>query len=610
MMSRIRLIFILTFCTASLLAGCANNRAPSYANNKPLLSAREYLQMSKTAQGPEKQRLLLNASRRLAEDHQPTQAQQILNRLSPTELGSSLLIEKQLIQASVQLQNHRASQAIDTLRNIEQLPALSPYETRELKTTLAMAYRQQGNIIASIEQRDALTTLLPDAKARAQNNTLIWQELQTLNTQALIGLSSLSLPDSLKGWITLALYTKEYADQPSTLISHLANWREQYPNHPGNQLLPAKLRSTQALNITSPKHIALLLPLEGPLAESAKAIRNGFTAAYYQSKQKNANAPIITVLDTSQGNISQIYALALQKGADMVVGPLTKQKIAQLVEHTRLSVPTLALNTLPDAQSSKNINNLYQFGLSPLDEAKQVADKAWNDHHSRALIITSANEWGQRVGDTFKQTWQQLGGKIIGQMNYTSQKNLASDISKLLNVYHAYQQEKTLKNILREKIRFIPRRREDIDAIFLVANPLIARQIRPLLNYYFAGNVPIYAISQIYSGTPNAHGDRDLNGIIFCDMPWVLNPHQLARRSLAAIQQQAKSTWPRNYQTYPKLYALGIDAYNIAMQLNTLQLLPQIGTKAATGTLYLTSQNQIYRQLSWSQIRNGLPSSL
>lgn len=72
--------------------------------------------------------------------------------------------------------------------------------------------------------------------------------------------------------------------------------------------------------------IALLLPLEGQLTEQANAICNGFFAAYYQAKYTSKLMPTILVLNTDHKNINTVYQNALQKAANIIVGPLTKKK--------------------------------------------------------------------------------------------------------------------------------------------------------------------------------------------------------------------------------------------------------------------------------------------
>lgn len=132
----------------------------------------------------------------------------------------------------------------------------------------------------------------------------------------------------------------------------------------------------------------------------------------------------------------------------------------------------------------------------------------------------------------------------------------------------------------------------------MVAYPTQARQIRPLLRYYYAGNIPVYATSAVYSGTQDTMKDRDLDGIIFCDMPWVF-AHPTGSRN-----------WPEQLNSYNRLYALGLDSYALTSQLNQLLLFPAMGVSDKSGVLYLTPYHQIARILSWGQFRQGVAEIL
>lgn len=348
--------------------------------------------------------------------------------------------------------------------------------------------------------------------------------------------------------------------------------------------------------------IALLLPLHGSVSGEANAIKNGFFAAYYQAKEQNANAPGIQVYDTSRGNVAAIYQQAVAEGARWVVGPLTKAEVSQLAHSTRFSVPTLTLNTLPEFQN-RALPNFYQFALSPNDEAQQLATKAWSNHHSRALIIAPANAWGQSLAGVVKNQWQQQGGQIVGEMDYTNQQSLSPGISRLLQIDRgAEERSNRMRHLYNKRTNFVPTPRTDADVIFLIAKPAVARQIRPLLKFYYAGHIPVYATSMIYTGNPNPNNDRDLDGIHFCDMPWVLTPNNLPG-NLNEIQQRVKTLWPSSYYRDAKLYAFGVDAYTIIPHLSRIN-----GTPGATGTLYLQPNGSIYRKLGWATMVDGMPS--
>lgn len=351
--------------------------------------------------------------------------------------------------------------------------------------------------------------------------------------------------------------------------------------------------------------IVLLIPMHGKLAATGTAIRNGFLAAYYYDKSQTGPTPKVQVIDSSQGDITTLYQQAVDQGASLVVGPLLKNNVAAIANLHNLPVPTLALNTLDNLTYS--IPNFYQFGLSPIDETIQIAQGAYEQGHRNALVIAPQGNWGQTISTSFINQWQQLGGKVVGTLAYGSQKSLASDIQDLLKINQSDQRADELKGVLHENLRFIPRHREDADMIFLVALPAQARSIRPMLKFYYAGDLPVYSISAIYSGTPDPNRDHDLNGIEFCDMPWVLyGDHQLTTR-LEQIRQRITTLWPKSFNNYPKLYGLGIDAYMLTSDLHELVSNPSTGVPGATGMLYIRGYGHIFRQCAFAKFVNGKP---
>ncbi len=347
--------------------------------------------------------------------------------------------------------------------------------------------------------------------------------------------------------------------------------------------------------------IVLMLPLYGPYAQSGKAIRDGFLAAYYQTPN-NLNTPTLRIVDTSGDQVVSLYKQAVADGADFVVGPLNKEDGTALI-HAGLTVPTLLLNTLP---LTGPISNLYQFGLSPEDEARQVADKAWHDGHKNILIIAPDQDWGHRTASAFLAAWQAYGGQSLGEMYYDSSVKMAPQIAKLLQIDRSTERAKNLQHMIAQpNMRSTLYRRQDIDMIFLVAMPEMARQIRPLINFYYAGNIPIYATSHIYSGIPNPGLDQDLNGILFCAIPWEISSQSLSP-DLQAIRQQVKTYWPKNYAQNPQLFALGADSYRLALLLLANHT-PGQTYEGATGRLTL-SPNQVWvRDLPWAQMTNAQP---
>lgn len=356
------------------------------------------------------------------------------------------------------------------------------------------------------------------------------------------------------------------------------------------------------VSAAQPQHVALLLPLQGQFGPSGQAVRNGYLAAYFADKQQNPNVPTVSVVDTSNTNIRDAYSQAISNGANFIVGPLTKPEVQQLAA-SNITVPTLALNSLDNNQSVSG--NIYFFSLSPRDEADQAAQKAWQDGHRQAIVIAPATPWGQNIANAFENRWKSQGGQIVDTLAFNSGKNLSSSIGNLLHVDKTIVSSQGFKKAMKDKVPLSQLHRQDFDVIFLVASPSQARLIRPLLKFYFVGSIPVYATSSIYTGTPSPNTDRDLDGIIFCDMPWVL-PGSLPS-GIATIKSRIATLWPNSYSSYSKLYAMGVDAYQLTTHLGQLSGSPQSGLNEATGALYLGPQHQIYRQLQWAQMRNGVP---
>ncbi len=175
-------------------------------------------------------------------------------------------------------------------------------------------------------------------------------------------------------------------------------------------------------------------------------------------------------------------------------------------------------------------------------------------------------------------------------------------------VQHLLQYKETPKEPLAQNSK-LPRekrlpkatRREDVDMIFLAAQPAAARQLRPLLQFYHADNVPVYATSHVYGARPEPDKDEDLDGIVFGDMPWVLLETTGQQSLRAALLDQA----PAAFAQYTRLYALGVDAYHLLAELERLRQSPDERFAGESGTLSLDGAGRIHRRLVWARFVRG-----
>lgn len=285
-----------------------------------------------------------------------------------------------------------------------------------------------------------------------------------------------------------------------------------------------------------------------------------------------------------------------------VIGPLSKASVEVLAQAGSLPVPVLTLNQVDTVTASSDA--LYQFGLSPEDEAREAARRAWRDGHARAIAFIPQGNWGERVFIAFYDEWQKLGGTLLDSVFYNpGDPDHGKQISAMLNIDLSKARHKKLVRLFGQHIEFEPRRRMDLDFIFLLARPGQARLIRPQFSFHRASRVPIYATSHLYTGLPDKARDTDLNGILFCDMPWTLNEG----RGWQHIKQSIDSQWPEQSRKYTRLYAMGFDAWQI------IPYLGQLGTGmfseylGVTGNLSLDHKRHLHRELHWARFRHGLP---
>lgn len=583
-------IFLLCQCTKTV-----NSTEPVVKANKKLknpysLPTAAYLAMAKSQEGHVKQSALISAAGRLITDGQWKQGTAILAQTE--ELTVEQANEKNLLLAKIDFMRDKPRDALAKLAKIKEPEKLSLYNQIQFHEELAKSFRAIGSYSESVSERIKLESLLPDEESQANNRRALWLTLTSL-PQAELNTMAVEAVDKseMQGWLQLAVISRKYRNNSKSLLAALDQWQMHFSSHPANQILPNPLDSISSKLLTPPKQVALLLPLSGPLSGPGNAIREGFMAAYKTNRVDESTK--IKVYDTSKGDITNTYHQAISDGAEYVVGPLTKAQVATIasLDHP---VPTLLLN---DTDTSTQ-NNSYSLGLSPVNEAIQVAIKAKSKGYRKALIIAPNNAWGNEVAKAFTNQWNADGGLVVDTLRYAAKQDLNKSMKDFLQITNSQEREKILKQVLGYNVQSTTSRRQDFDMIFLLAYPSKARQIMPLLKYYYAGDVPVYATSSVYSGSANALKDKDLDGIIFCDIPWVFS-HQMGTKN-----------WPEQFNSYNRLYALGMDSYTLATQLNQLILFPADGSNDSTGILYLKPTQQVARVLEWGQFKQGLAHSL
>ncbi|MBT4964510.1 MAG: penicillin-binding protein activator [Francisellaceae bacterium] len=606
-------IKILSIILLISLASCANQgdiktRVTSLnAPNKidvsyNLNSAKKYLKLANATNDTVlKQYNSLQACHYFIKANELDTTRQIIDSLGEIPINTDNYHFKNIVTANIlnKSANSRGAQTIlDSIWVPQELPS---YLQKLFFETQAQVKAKNGALLEALKLRLALSTYDLTSAESQENNHQLWKLLYSFTPSDLTKiLDSPELPADLKGWIAMARLNKQYETDPDQINRALAMWQQEFPNHPAyEEIYGQSYDDNISVEIPQqPNHIALLLPLSNPgYGAGAKAIRDGFLAKHYQQKERNNYSPKISFYDTTKIGVEKSFEQAKIEGAQIIVGPLLKEEITQLITKKRLDIPVLALNTLSNRHTP---NNLYQFGLNPEFEAETIANKALNDGHKYAVAIVPDNDWGSRMLSTFEQKWNNSGAIVLETIKFSSTNDLNTKIPSLLGL-NSSKKRIGILNQIGVNVSSAPRRRQDIDFIFIAANPVMARQIKPLLNFHYAGKIPIYASSSIYEGFNQPSKDQDLNGIHFCDMPWIIDDSI----KLRSLYTQINNLWPVHMKKNPRLVALGIDAYKISTSLNQLASRYNTGISGMTGMLYLENDRQISRELMWADIKDG-----
>ncbi len=535
----------------------------------------------------------LLATQALIQSGDSDAAQSQANSINPAILSDKQRSQLNLLYAQISLSRGEAEQALYQLSTTEVFK-LPINEQITYYQSLAFAQSLTGNLIKSVQARINISPLLKDDQQRYENNSVIINSLKLLSKENL-ALKQPPAPDVLGGWMALTqIFTHvKLKTLSAEFETSLIEWKRLFPQHPANSnFLQIYLQGSKN-SFKLPSAIALLLPESGRFAQAAQVIKKGFMLAYNQSNFQ----PVFRFYDSARNNPVNLYNQAISEGAGLIIGPLSRRNIQSLALSTELPVSVLALNHVENLAK----DNLFQFGLSPIDDARQISEKARYDGHKKALLLTPATQQGKRIANYIGEYWQASEGIVLEAQSFNpKESDFSQPIKNLLNLDESRVRFNSLRRFLSKNLQYTERRRQDVDAIFISASPRVARSIYPQLRFYRANRVPVYATSKIYSGQENSSLDRDLNSITFCDIPWLFSDAysgELSKQSLPESSRQFPSK-------YIRLLALGIDAFNIISELGQLDITQY---PAATGILSLDRENRISRQLSCAKFIGGKP---
>lgn len=587
------------FTLILLLAGCASVDLDAQVARSPseALALAEQERDTETAQ-----RYLLKVANRFQDRGEHRAARTLLQSTQLAQPVPPLQAQKRLLamESAVALEDPEWAGKI--------VATLSPDDLINYSPDLAnrAAKLQAATYALADDPLSAATTLILLSQTNSkvnpqQTHDQIWTYLKTVPDQSLTNAGENSIGFETEGWLELAALVRDPELSIDDQGRAIRRWQNNWSGHPAAQILPSELQLIASLAENRPEKITLALPLKGPLASAGKAIRDGFLAAYYHDESADRSKTDIQIVDTSKQSFDELYNELAAQDTDLIIGPLEKDALATLTSMKVLPVPALGLNYL--AADKRAPDGLYQFGLSAEDEARQIADRLATQNIHQVLILIPQGEWGDRVEAALLKRMHHNGAVALDIERFLREENLREVTANVLGISVSRDRAIQVERTIGLNVEFEPRRRQDAQAIVMVAEPAIARQFNPLFAFYFGGDLPVYSPSIIYEGTPDAARDRDLNEVRFTDIPWVLDQQN-------ALRDEASGALPGTRGQVGRLFAMGADAWELSKRLPLLKQVENAKIDGQTGTLTMTREGEIHRDQLWAQFHSGTPKLL
>jgi outer membrane PBP1 activator LpoA protein len=572
----------------------------------PTAAAQMYEQLAAGNPPPARNDLALSAARAWLAANRADDAQRVLDA-NVAGLTQPQQFERELLRGEVAIARGQYAPAWQQVSKIA--APVKPADASRLYLLQQQVALRAGQPVeavrAGIQRENAAST--DSDRTRARRDLL--NDLRGAIDRGLRVDPAASRDAMVSGWLEIAQIAAAAARAPLSAPAAVDRWRGRYPGHPAATIAaseiiaPAERDTPRGAQVADATSIGLLLPLTGANGVPAGLVRDGFMAAV--ARLPEAGRPTVRVYDTGVLPVGTALQNARADGAAFIVGPLTKDELRTAVEQRSGTLPMLMLNTL--AGSGFAGNNIYQYGLAPEDEARQIARHMAGAGKRNAMVLAPANtptsDWGTRVMTAFTEELTRAGGQVVVQARYDRGSNsLTEQTGTVLGIDESRSRHDRVEKIAGGNFGFEPRPRPDIDAIFVAGytddsgaiNPL--RMIYPVLNRY-AGGVPVFMTQDGLDS--DAQANRDFIGAYVLALPWTLEASGL----VADLRASTESIWLARGVRQSRYFAFGFDAATLALAIRKPSTIWPLN--GLTGRLNLTNDGRVERSLQWARVANG-----
>jgi outer membrane PBP1 activator LpoA protein len=319
-----------------------------------------------------------------------------------------------------------------------------------------------------------------------------------------------------------------------------------------------------------PARLAVLLPQTGSLAAAGTSVRDGLLAAYYGETRRRPEVKFYDTAGTPSGALSALDQ-AVAEGAQIVVGPLSRDEVGAVFARGRPAVPVIALNRGPAPPA----NGSASFALAPDDEGIAAAERLVQRGAKRIYAFTQRDDNSQRALASLKARLAELGGEVVGEHN-------AEDLTPELAAQVA------------PAVAAVAPTGE-----FLALKAPQARAVVSALRASAVGGLPRVSTSLVLSGASERQ-DAALDGVEFPELPGLLG-------SGGGLPPPSEVKLATARGPSQRLFAFGADAWALVAWYEKLWTDRRFSLGGATGRLFVDDRGQVQHAPAWAEYAAGRP---
>jgi uncharacterized protein len=552
------------------------------------ISAEEYLNQAGNAEPNQAINLFIAASQRYIEENQLAKALWLADQTLP--LTQSEVQRKQLflIKAKSLLLTNNIELALTNLKKIEQVNALSESFQFTFYQTLAEVQHQRGLNLAAVDARLRAFKLNTDT---SENNVeTLWLALNQLSQWEIEQLVS-AKPPHIEGWQQLLNFAHRFGYDATSFNRYLTQWQRQFPLHPANELIP-QLINEQLTLVENQQNIAIILPLSGRQKAAGESAQQGILSAYNNDVDTKLH-----FIDSNNLDMTTLNQTFITLEINYVIGPLLKENVDLYLAQPELILPTLLFNS-PTKEVLKAQHMV--LSMNPADEAIQAATTLSQKNFHHPIIFSQKDNVSKRIAETFAKQWHKITGKTPETVYVNGGATMQSELKDSLGVATSQARINNIDKRIRQKIKTEARNRRDLDMIYVVGSPNETRLLKPYIDVNispFAKKIPIFASSRSHSDNADKSDSRDLTGLQFTEMPWILPSKQQNQ----PLKQLTETIWPNRSDSLQRIFAMGYDSLSLIDKFNMFKQYPYIRHYGQTGILKLDNNTVLTRSLLWGR---------